>query len=124
MKGTQIFIIFDLGYYYTVVSWCKVNLSIFHIFSQAANASDEPRVLCIVRDMTNTEVQSKFTMNLPASTIIRDFIQEVATKCGYENDTFLLSYERPDGGELAEVRCSAIKFCGCKCGLFEIFANF
>ena len=42
-------------------------------------------------------------MNLPASTIIRDFIQEVATKCGYENDTFLLSYERPDGRTLGEV---------------------
>ena len=59
--------------------------------------------------MTNTEVQSKFTMNLPASTIIRDFIQEVATKCGYENDTFLLSYERPDGGELAEVGCGSFE---------------
>ncbi len=54
--------------------------------------------------MTNTEIQSKYSVNLPASTIIRDFIQEVATKYGYENDTFLLSYERPDGRELGEVR--------------------
>lgn len=30
-------------------------------------------------------------------------MQEVAAKCGYENDTFLLSYERQDGGQLGEV---------------------
>ena len=42
-------------------------------------------------------------MNLPASTKIRDFIQDIAKRCGYVQDTFLLTYERPDGQQLGEV---------------------
>ena len=72
------------------------------------SAGDEPRVLCIIRDMTNNDVQTKFTLNLPFTTSVREFITHIGQRLGYEFDTFIVSYEQPVPGpngrcELEEV---------------------
>lgn len=72
------------------------------------SAADEPRVLCVVRDMTNLVNQTKFTLNLPFTTQIAAFLKDIAVRLGYEEDSFIVSYERPTpsgvgAGELEEV---------------------
>uniref|UniRef100_A0A8D0G9B7 Ubiquitin carboxyl-terminal hydrolase 47 n=1 Tax=Sphenodon punctatus TaxID=8508 RepID=A0A8D0G9B7_SPHPU len=52
-------------------------------------AADEPRVLCIIQDTTNSKtVNECITLNLPASTPLRRLFEDVATKVGYVNGTF------------------------------------
>lgn len=58
---------------------------------------------CIIRDMTNTESQNKFTLTLPASTKARHLIEAVAEHCGYVVDSFNLNYEMTADGEATEV---------------------
>ena len=65
-------------------------------------AADEPRVVCIVRDMTNAETQTALTLTLPASTKAKRLIEEVGSQLGYVYDTFNLNYEVSDG-EVNEV---------------------
>ncbi|XP_060622877.2 ubiquitin carboxyl-terminal hydrolase 47 isoform X3 [Anolis sagrei] len=53
------------------------------------SAADEPRVLCIIQDTTNSKtVNERITLNLPASTPIKRLFEDVATKVGYINGTF------------------------------------
>ncbi|XP_047662512.1 ubiquitin carboxyl-terminal hydrolase 47 isoform X1 [Tachysurus fulvidraco] len=62
-------------------------------FSQNENAAEEPRVLCIVRDTTNPKtVNERLTLNLPASTTLSKFFEDVAHKAGYVNGTFELAW--------------------------------
>ncbi|KYO22016.1 ubiquitin carboxyl-terminal hydrolase 47 isoform B [Alligator mississippiensis] len=58
-------------------------------FSQIESAADEPRVLCIIQDTTNSKtVNERVTLNLPASTPLRRLFEDVASKVGYVNGTF------------------------------------
>uniref|UniRef100_A0A5F9DI16 Ubiquitin carboxyl-terminal hydrolase 47 n=1 Tax=Oryctolagus cuniculus TaxID=9986 RepID=A0A5F9DI16_RABIT len=58
-------------------------------FSQIENAAEEPRVLCIIQDTTNSKtVNERITLNLPASTPVRKLFEDVANKVGYINGTF------------------------------------
>ncbi|XP_068947330.1 ubiquitin carboxyl-terminal hydrolase 47 isoform X4 [Petaurus breviceps papuanus] len=58
-------------------------------FSQIENAAEEPRVLCIIQDTTNSKtVNERITLNLPASTPLRKLFEDVAIKVGYVNGTF------------------------------------
>ncbi|XP_023222408.1 ubiquitin carboxyl-terminal hydrolase 47-like [Centruroides sculpturatus] len=61
-------------------------------------AADEPRALCIVRDMTNAQSQNwKITLNLPASTTAEQLVEEVGKKCHYHPDSFEIVLQRlPD----------------------------
>nr|XP_060622877.1 ubiquitin carboxyl-terminal hydrolase 47 isoform X3 [Anolis sagrei ordinatus] len=53
------------------------------------SAADEPRVLCIIQDTTNSKtVNERITLNLPASTPVKRLFEDVATKVGYINGTF------------------------------------
>ncbi|XP_043938661.1 ubiquitin carboxyl-terminal hydrolase 47 [Protopterus annectens] len=63
-------------------------------FAQYENAADEPRVLCIIQDTTNSKtVNERITFNLPASTPVRRLFEDVATKAGYIIGTFDLVWE-------------------------------
>ncbi|XP_020857634.1 ubiquitin carboxyl-terminal hydrolase 47 isoform X3 [Phascolarctos cinereus] len=58
-------------------------------FSQIENAAEEPRVLCIIQDTTNSKtVNERITLNLPASTPLKKLFEDVASKVGYVNGTF------------------------------------
>ncbi|XP_030188375.1 ubiquitin carboxyl-terminal hydrolase 47 isoform X3 [Lynx canadensis] len=58
-------------------------------FLQIENAAEEPRVLCIIQDTTNSKtVNERITLNLPASTPLRKLFEDVANKVGYINGTF------------------------------------
>lgn len=61
-------------------------------------AADEPRALCIIRDMTNAQSQNwKITLNLPASTTAEQLVEEVGKKCHYHPDSFEIVLQRlPD----------------------------
>ncbi|KAM8940149.1 ubiquitin carboxyl-terminal hydrolase 47 isoform 2-T2 [Pelodytes ibericus] len=60
-------------------------------FSQIENAADEPRVLCIVQDTTNCKtVNERITLNVPASTSVKQLFQDVSSKAGYMPGTFSL----------------------------------
>lgn len=61
---------------------------------QIENAAEEPRVLCIIQDTTNSKtVSERITLNLPASTPVRKLFEDVANKVGYINGTFDLTRE-------------------------------
>ncbi|XP_018115793.1 ubiquitin carboxyl-terminal hydrolase 47-like isoform X2 [Xenopus laevis] len=62
-------------------------------FSQIENAADEPRVLCIVQDTTNCKnVNERITLNLPASTSVKQLYEDVSSKAGYVSGTFSLMW--------------------------------
>ncbi|XP_060694981.1 ubiquitin carboxyl-terminal hydrolase 47 isoform X3 [Hemiscyllium ocellatum] len=59
--------------------------------TESETAADEPRVLCIVQDTTNAKaVTQRLTLNLPASTPLRQLFDDVASKAGYVTGTFEL----------------------------------
>ncbi|XP_062327150.1 ubiquitin carboxyl-terminal hydrolase 47 isoform X1 [Osmerus eperlanus] len=62
-------------------------------FSQIENAAEEPRVLCIVQDTTNSKtVNERLTLNLPASTTVSKLFGDVARQAGYLSGTFDLAW--------------------------------
>lgn len=66
---------------------------IFFFKFQIENAAEEPRVLCIIQDTTNSKtVNERITLNLPASTPVRKLFEDVANKVGYVNGTFDLAW--------------------------------
>lgn len=65
-----------------------------------ASPSDEPTVLCIIKDETTSDWKhSKHTINLPASTPIQQLITHVAKEAKYVEDSFLLVWSTPHGNE-------------------------
>ncbi|KAK0135371.1 Ubiquitin carboxyl-terminal hydrolase 47 [Merluccius polli] len=57
------------------------------------NAAEEPRVLCIIQDTTNSKtVNERLTVNLPASTSLSKLHEDVAHKAGYVISTFDLTW--------------------------------
>uniref|UniRef100_A0A8C5Q3U5 Ubiquitin carboxyl-terminal hydrolase 47 n=1 Tax=Leptobrachium leishanense TaxID=445787 RepID=A0A8C5Q3U5_9ANUR len=63
------------------------------ILSQIENAADEPRVLCIVQDTTNCRtVNERITLNLPASTSVKQLFEDVSCKAGYVSGSFSLTW--------------------------------
>ena len=74
------------------------------MYLQTSCVADQPKVLCIIRDMTNADVQNKNTLNLPASTSVAALIEEVARMYGYEADSFSLLYEKTELSQTTEVR--------------------
>ncbi|KFQ29863.1 Ubiquitin carboxyl-terminal hydrolase 47, partial [Merops nubicus] len=57
------------------------------------SAAEEPRVLCIIQDTTNSKtVNERVTLNLPASTPLKRLFEDVASKVGYVNGTFDLMW--------------------------------
>lgn len=58
-------------------------------------AADEPKVLCIVKDETTTDwKRSLHTVNLPASTLVKELYSYVAKAVNYVEDTFLLVWNK------------------------------
>ncbi|XP_059372965.1 ubiquitin carboxyl-terminal hydrolase 47-like [Carassius carassius] len=57
------------------------------------SAAEEPRVLCIVHDITSAKtVNERLTLNLPASTTVSKLYEDVAHNTGYVNGTFCLGW--------------------------------
>ncbi|XP_026071619.1 ubiquitin carboxyl-terminal hydrolase 47-like [Carassius auratus] len=57
------------------------------------SAAEEPRVLCIVQDLTSAKtINEKLTLNLPASTTVSKLYEDVAHNAGYVNGTFCLGW--------------------------------
>uniref|UniRef100_A0A1B8Y4F4 Ubiquitin carboxyl-terminal hydrolase 47 n=1 Tax=Xenopus tropicalis TaxID=8364 RepID=A0A1B8Y4F4_XENTR len=57
------------------------------------NAADEPRVLCIVQDTTSCKnINERITLNLPASTSVKQLYEDVSSKAGYVSGTFSLMW--------------------------------
>ncbi|XP_052457036.1 ubiquitin carboxyl-terminal hydrolase 47-like [Carassius gibelio] len=57
------------------------------------SAAEEPRVLCIVQDLTSVKtINEKLTLNLPASTTVSKLYEDVAHNAGYVNGTFCLGW--------------------------------
>lgn len=64
---------------------------------QAESAAEEPRVLCIIQDTTNSKtVNERVTLNLPASTPLKRLFEDVASKVGYVNGSFDLMWGNGD----------------------------
>lgn len=60
---------------------------------QIQNAAEEPRVLCIIQDITSAKtINERLTLNLPASTSLSKLYEDVAHKAGYVKDTFDLAW--------------------------------
>lgn len=60
---------------------------------QIQNAAEEPRVLCIIQDTTNSRtINERLTLNLPASTTLSKLHKDVAHKAGYVNGSFELAW--------------------------------
>jgi len=58
-------------------------------------AADEPKVLCIVKDETTTDWKRNLhTVNLPASTLVKELFSYVAKAVNYVEDTFLLVWNK------------------------------
>ncbi|XP_015770740.1 PREDICTED: ubiquitin carboxyl-terminal hydrolase 47-like [Acropora digitifera] len=73
-----------------------------------ANPSDEPTVLCIIKDETTSDWKnSKHTINLPASTPVQELIAHAAKEAKYVEDSFLLVWSKPQGNE--EILLNAYK---------------
>ncbi|XP_046546344.1 LOW QUALITY PROTEIN: ubiquitin carboxyl-terminal hydrolase 47-like [Haliotis rubra] len=74
--------------------------------------ADEEKVLCIITDLVSvTKPGCKHSLNLPASTSVRDALKEITKICNYDPDTVLIHYEISHGGGdddviLSDVRCS------------------
>lgn len=69
---------------------------------QIESAAEEPRVLCIVQDTTNAKtISERLTINLPASTTVSKFYEDVAHKAGYVNGTFCLTWA--NAGDMVRV---------------------
>uniref|UniRef100_A0A8C6ZN19 Ubiquitin carboxyl-terminal hydrolase n=1 Tax=Nothoprocta perdicaria TaxID=30464 RepID=A0A8C6ZN19_NOTPE len=67
------------------------------LFYFPGDAAEEPRVLCIVQDTTNSKtVNERITLNLPASTLLKRLFEDVASKVGYVNGTFDLVWGNGD----------------------------
>ncbi|WAR06828.1 UBP47-like protein [Mya arenaria] len=72
---------------------------------EQATMADERKVLCIVRDMVDTNAGAiKHTMNLQASMSVRCLINEVCKQFGYMLNTISLHYEKQEGTEVEERR--------------------
>ena len=66
--------------------------------------ADEPKVLCIVKDETTTDWKhSNHTVNLPASTLVKELYSYVAKEVNYVEDTFLLVWNKSLGEGNEEV---------------------
>ncbi|XP_069821168.1 ubiquitin carboxyl-terminal hydrolase 47 isoform X3 [Dendropsophus ebraccatus] len=86
-------------------------------FSQIENAADEPRVLCIVQDTTSCKtINERVTLNLPASTSVRQLFQDVAGKVGYVSGTFSLKFGNGDMTELEATQDQTLLDAGFEAG--------
>lgn len=66
--------------------------------------ADEPKVLCIVKDETTPDWKhSKHTINLPASTLVKELYSHVAKESNYVEDTFLLVWNKSLGEGTEEI---------------------
>ncbi|XP_053398003.1 ubiquitin carboxyl-terminal hydrolase 47-like isoform X2 [Mercenaria mercenaria] len=71
---------------------------------EGASVADEPKVLCIVRDMVDPQANAiKHTMNLPASMSVQILLNEVAKQFGYMMGTISVHYERQTGSDVEEL---------------------
>lgn len=71
---------------------------------QNASAADEPKVLCIIRDMVDPHANAvKHTMNLPASSLVQMFINDISKQFGYMLGTISVHYERQESSDIVEV---------------------
>ncbi|GFY64316.1 ubiquitin carboxyl-terminal hydrolase 47 [Trichonephila inaurata madagascariensis] len=73
----------------------KQLVAVTDMCATATSAADEPRALCIVRDMSaDPPNNQKAVINLPASMTACQLLHEVAKKFQYEPDSFELLYPR------------------------------
>ncbi|XP_042908811.1 ubiquitin carboxyl-terminal hydrolase 47 isoform X2 [Parasteatoda tepidariorum] len=71
------------------------NSQVVGMCATATTAADEPRALCIIRDLSNGQLNNnKSVINLPASTTASQLMQEVGKKFQYEPDSFELVLQR------------------------------
>lgn len=72
--------------------------------------SEEPTVLCIIKDETTTDWKhSKQSINLPASALIQQLITHVAKETNYVEDSFLLVWSKPHGEDSEGIVLNANK---------------
>lgn len=65
---------------------------------------EEPTILCVVKDETTADsTHNRHTVNLPASTFVKDLYTYVAKQVSYVEDTFLLVWNKIVGGGNEEV---------------------
>lgn len=65
---------------------------------------EEPTILCVVKDETTADsTHNRHTVNLPASTLVKDLYTYVAKQVSYVEDTFLLVWNKIVGGGNEEV---------------------
>ncbi|KAL4232665.1 Ubiquitin carboxyl-terminal hydrolase 47 [Mactra antiquata] len=68
------------------------------------SAADEPKVLCIIRDMVDPHANAiKHTMNLPASSLVQMFLNDIARQFGYMMGTISVHYEKQEETETNEI---------------------
>lgn len=73
--------------------------------------ADEEKILCIVRDMLDTECHGiRHSINLPASTMVKDMISQVAKQFGYIDDTIDITYEKQTGAEIHKVSLGKLEY--------------
>lgn len=75
-----------------------------------ASVADEPKVLCVVRDMIDPQANAvKHTLNLPESMAVQVLLNEVAKQFGYMMGTISLIYERQEGDEVKQMNLEDYK---------------
>ncbi|GIX87007.1 ubiquitin carboxyl-terminal hydrolase 47 [Caerostris extrusa] len=95
-NGVKIVIAIEKDYLFDMVPGENKQLvAVTDMCATATSAADEPRALCIIRDMTKTQPDfQKAVINLPASMTACQLLQEVAKKFQYEPDSFELIYSK------------------------------
>lgn len=62
--------------------------------------------------MLDTECHGiRHSINLPASTMVKDMISQVAKQFGYIDDTIDITYEKQTGAEIHEVGIVSLHTC-------------
>lgn len=68
------------------------------------NVADEPRILCIIRDLVDPHASSvKHTLNVTGSTSIQILLIDVAKKFGYMIGTIGVHLEKQEGSDMLEI---------------------
>ena len=73
---------------------------------QGVSGSDEPKVLCVIRDLTDADSTGRTILNLPQSCLVDDFIHQVGKQYNYDPDTFRLTFDDDDKSYEVSNGCS------------------
>lgn len=74
-------------------------------------AAEEEKILCVIRDMVDAQNGGiKHSLNLPASMLVKNVIEEIAKLFNYVADTISVQYEKEPGIDSATVSAIGIAF--------------